>query len=61
MYRDVFAIELIDQKLRAAADGLNRNSDNTIILMLNGAGVTVAHTLLAISLWLSTDVPLKEA
>ncbi|WP_299640873.1 hypothetical protein [uncultured Ruegeria sp.] len=35
----------------------NRN-ENALILMLNGAGVAVAYALLAISLYLSTDVPL---
>ncbi|AZV78766.1 hypothetical protein EBB79_13380 [Parasedimentitalea marina] len=36
----------------------NDNSDNTVIMMLNGVGVVLAYGLLAISLWLSTDVPL---
>lgn len=36
---------------------INRN-ENALILMLNGAGVAVAYALLAISLYLSTDVPL---
>jgi len=36
----------------------NDNSDNTVIMMLNGVGVALAYGLLAISLWLSTDVPL---
>lgn len=33
-------------------------SDNTLIMLFNGAGVAAAYGLLAISLWLSTDVPL---
>ncbi len=33
-------------------------NDNAMILMLNGVGVAVAYGLLAISLWLSTEVPL---
>lgn len=33
-------------------------NDNTFILLLNGLGVAIAYGLLAISLWLSTDVPL---
>ena len=36
----------------------NENSDNKLIIMLNGAGVALAYGLLALSLWLSTDVPL---
>lgn len=32
--------------------------DNTLIIFLNGCGVAIAYGLLAISLWLSTDVPL---
>ncbi|WP_171102317.1 hypothetical protein [Ruegeria sp. HKCCD7255] len=36
----------------------NRN-ENNLILMLNGAGVALAYLLLAISLYLSTDVPLS--
>lgn len=36
---------------------INRN-ENALILILNGAGVAVAYALLAISLYLSTDVPL---
>jgi hypothetical protein len=32
--------------------------DNTLIMFLNGAGVATAYGMLAISLWLSTDVPL---
>jgi hypothetical protein len=34
------------------------NQDTTLIISLNVAGVVIAYTLLAISLWLSTDVPL---
>jgi hypothetical protein len=33
-------------------------NDNALIMMLNFAGVAVAYGLLAISLWLSVDVPL---
>jgi hypothetical protein len=33
-------------------------NDNAFILLLNGVGVAVAYGLLAVSLWLSTDVPL---
>ena len=33
-------------------------SDNALIITLNFAGVVAAYGLLAISLWLSTDVPL---
>ncbi|MDP5358686.1 MAG: hypothetical protein NWR52_00820 [Paracoccaceae bacterium] len=33
-------------------------SDNALIMFVNGAGVAVAYGMLAISLWLSTDVPL---
>ena len=32
--------------------------DNTLIIFLNGCGVAIAYGLLAISLWLSTEVPL---
>jgi hypothetical protein len=32
--------------------------DNALIVSLNVAGVIIAYALLAISLWLSTDVPL---
>lgn len=38
---------------------LNLNSDNNLILFLNGLGVAVAYTLLAVSLYLSVDVPLS--
>ena len=34
-------------------------SDNALIMLVNGAGVAVAYGMLAISLWLSTDVPLS--
>ena len=34
------------------------HTDNALIITLNGAGVVAAYTLLSISLWLSTDVPL---
>ena len=33
-------------------------TDNTLIMFLNGCGVAAAYGLLAISLWLSTEVPL---
>jgi len=33
-------------------------NDNALILMMNFAGVGVAYALLAISLWMSTEVPL---
>ena len=33
-------------------------NDNALIMFLNFAGVAVAYGLLAISLWLSVDVPL---
>jgi len=33
-------------------------NENTFIMLINGAGVALAYGLLAISLWLSTDVPL---
>ncbi|MDJ0822666.1 MAG: hypothetical protein QNJ09_12770 [Paracoccaceae bacterium] len=36
----------------------NDRNENGFILMINGAGVALAYGLLAISLWLSTDVPL---
>ncbi|MGX9357149.1 hypothetical protein ACS3SW_18850 [Roseobacteraceae bacterium S113] len=34
------------------------NSDNTFIIMINSAGVLIAYAMLAISLWMSVDVPL---
>lgn len=36
----------------------NDRRDNALIILLNWAGVAAAYGLLAISLWLSTDVPL---
>ncbi|MVO16874.1 hypothetical protein [Parasedimentitalea huanghaiensis] len=33
-------------------------NDNSLIIMLNTAGVAIAYGLLGLSLWLSTDVPL---
>jgi len=33
-------------------------SENTFIMLINGAGVALAYGLLGISLWLSTEVPL---
>jgi hypothetical protein len=35
-----------------------QKSDNSLIIALNGLGIVVAYGLLAISLWLSTEVPL---
>lgn len=35
-----------------------QQNDNNLIMFLNGLGVAAAYALLAISLWLSTDVPL---
>ncbi|WP_299284242.1 hypothetical protein [uncultured Tateyamaria sp.] len=37
----------------------NDKSDNTTIMMFNLAGVVAAYALLALSLYLSTDVPLS--
>ncbi|WP_425071193.1 hypothetical protein [Sagittula sp. S175] len=37
---------------------MNRN-DNSLILMINGAGIALAYILLGASLWLSTEVPLS--
>jgi hypothetical protein len=38
---------------------MNRNkSDNSLIMLINAIGVAVAYGMLALSLWLSTDVPL---
>lgn len=34
------------------------SNDNTLIILINGAGVALAYGLLALSLWLSVDVPL---
>ncbi|WP_394177646.1 hypothetical protein [Yoonia maritima] len=34
-------------------------SDNSLIMIVNGAGVAVAYGMLGISLWLSTEVPLS--
>ncbi|CUH84716.1 hypothetical protein [Thalassovita mediterranea] len=34
-------------------------NDNALIITLNMAGVALSYGLLAISLWLSTDVPLS--
>lgn len=33
-------------------------TDNSLITLFNGAGVVIAYAMLALSLWLSTDVPL---
>ena len=37
----------------------NDRNDNGLIMFINGAGVVLAYGLLAVSLWLSTDVPLS--
>lgn len=37
---------------------INGNNDNSLIILINGAGVALAYGLLGISLWLSTEVPL---
>ena len=37
----------------------NHKSDNSLIMTINAAGVLVAYGMLALSLWLSTDVPLS--
>ncbi len=37
----------------------NTKTDNTLIMMFNGAGVFAAYVLLGLSLYLSTDVPLS--
>lgn len=34
------------------------NADTGLIMFLNGAGIAIAYGLLALSLYLSTDVPL---
>ncbi|KMW57059.1 hypothetical protein AIOL_002017 [Candidatus Rhodobacter oscarellae] len=34
------------------------SQDNSLIMFINGAGVAIAYGLLALSLYLSTDVPL---
>ena len=36
----------------------NENNDNALIIMLNFAGVAIAYGLLALSLYMSTEVPL---
>ncbi|WP_127114807.1 hypothetical protein [Shimia sediminis] len=38
---------------------LNDRTDRGLIMFINGAGVALAYGLLALSLWLSTDVPLS--
>ena len=35
-----------------------QKTDNSLIIALNAMGIVVAYGLLAISLWLSTEVPL---
>lgn len=37
---------------------MTNTHENTLIMMINGLGVAAAYGLLAISLWLSVDVPL---
>lgn len=37
----------------------NEQNDNGLIIFINFAGVALAYFLLAVSLWLSTDVPLS--
>ena len=34
------------------------DNDNAFIMLVNGAGVLIAYAMLALSLWLSPDVPL---
>ena len=36
----------------------NQSTENSLIIMINWAGVGIAYFLLALSLYLSTDVPL---
>ena len=36
----------------------NLDSDNALVMLINGAGVVIAYAMLGLSLWLSTDVPL---
>ena len=36
----------------------SKSSDNTLIMLFNGAGVLVAYGMLALSLYMSPDVPL---
>lgn len=37
----------------------NLRNDNALIMFFNGAAVVVAYGMLALSLWLSPDVPLS--
>lgn len=37
---------------------MERNDDNRAIMFLNGIGVAIAYGMLAISLWMSVEVPL---
>ncbi len=37
----------------------NTASDNSLIMIINGLGVLIAYVMLALSLYLSTDVPLS--
>ena len=36
----------------------NLDSDNALVMLINGAGVVIAYAMLGLSLWLSTEVPL---
>jgi hypothetical protein len=38
---------------------LNNRSDNALIMFFNGAAVLIAYGMLAVSLYLSTEVPLS--
>ena len=38
---------------------MNRNDDNALIMLLNIAGVLVAYGMLALSLYMSPEVPLS--
>jgi hypothetical protein len=37
----------------------NNKSDNALIMSINGAGVVIAYGMLALSLYMSPDVPLS--
>ena len=39
---------------------ITENNDNGLILFLNGLGVAIAYGLLALSLYMSTEVPLAH-
>lgn len=38
---------------------ITERNDNTLIMLINVAGVLLAYGLLGLSLWLSTEVPLS--